>query len=128
MNKKPVLSKAIFLAVLVQLLILFTVTGCGLYGPSDNSTDSSTDTRLIGTWVDSLNETYNFTFDSSYTFKNGLTAYITGSYAVDNTSGTLTLYPAGGSSTPYYYTISADENTLTIYYLGTTGATNYTKD
>jgi hypothetical protein len=114
-------------ALSVSLTAFFILSGCGIYSPNDNSAVGA-DTRLYGTWTDPLNETYTFNSDGTYKFISGPIP-INGLYAVNTDYGTLKLTPNNElSQQPYYYSITPDDNTLTIYYIGMSGdPTNYTK-
>jgi hypothetical protein len=126
------IKKSLFRAVFFQTLFsIFFLAGCGLYGPNDNTVESSSDSRLVGTWIcqnpsvfSESAQTYIFTYDGTYSLQswalNGIqypTVY--GIYSVDISTGSLTLIPNGQSSSTYFYSISPDENTLTINFSGT---------
>jgi len=123
------IKKSLFRAVFSQTLFsIFLLAGCGLYGPNDNTVESSSDSRLVGTWNSSTpqigysSQQFIFTYDGTYSLQNWVNGTaqqpIYGIYSVDINIGSLTLIPNGQSSSTYFYSISADENTLTINFNG----------
>jgi uncharacterized membrane protein len=110
---------------------------CGMNPSTSNTSD--TDNMIVGTWSTQGGydaAVYVFNSDGSYSFTPystmGSASTITGTYSTVQSAGTLALVPlVSGNQVPsgtYNYTISSDNNTLTIYYSGVNGdPTNYSR-
>jgi hypothetical protein len=116
-----------------SILITLILTGsCGVNPATSNTTD--TDNMIVGTWASSQPAYYTFNSDGTYVFtpwtQIGTSTPVSGTYSTTQSTGQLALSPSFGSAVTLYYSISADNNTLTIYYEGNyneNGATNYSR-